>query len=488
MKLEDKIKAILTEGADYEVIGGPTPSETQKTPLDYAKNVKPAPVPQTHTVAEDETIPVDENPPTDVIEDEDEPVAADEDGDEKDMNEAEEEKDEDEIEKTFSEMLTRLKEDTEDGDEDEDDEDDVKVDDAVNEDETSLKADNGGTPKETLPGEEIDSLLDKPQELVTQAPGVPVAESKKSRKKTIKEDAPKETLPGQAVDSKLDTPGELVTQAPGVPVAEGENNHEDGCDCPICKNTGVKEDEDTEAMFKGEDLPESFKRKARIVFEAAVARRVAEEKTRITKKASAKLTEAFKVLKTKFDKKSNVFESKLTKKVDRYLGYVVENWMGENKLAVERGIRNELAENFIQGLKKLFVENYIEVPESKVDVVKTMGKKITKLESKLNEAVETNIKMRNSLAGYRKEEVIRSVSSGLTDTQVEKLRKLAENTEYTNRKEFAAKLTTIREAYMAKAPKAKKEETPVVALTEEVAPATGEMGTYVATLSKFKKN
>ena len=178
------------------------------------------------------------------------------------------------------------------------------------------------------------------------------------------------------------------------------------------------------------------------------------------------MTEALSILKGKASKKQQVYEAKLTEQVDMYLNYVVENWMTENKLAVERGIRAELTEDFIRGLKKLFVEHYIEVPEDKVDVLKSLESQVTKLETKLNEQVQVNAKQRQTISGLKKETVLREVGTGLTDTQVEKLRSLSEGVEYTNRKEFTKRLSDLRESYFAK--KATKPATERVSITESV--------------------
>ena len=477
-RIEDKILDILSqdlnEEVSYETVGGPTPSSTLKGPLDYAKNVQKATVPQAHAipgVGEIGNDDAEENDPiTDVVdgideeEDDDEKGDGDNDADDKGKD----------LEETFASLLARLAE--EDMDEEE-------------EGETSLKGDNGGTPKETLP--DVDSELDSPEKLVTKAPGIKVAEEEGET--SLKGDnggTPKETLPD--VDSLLDSPDKLVTPAKGAKTPDEQFEEEDedvkGEDDDD-EDDEKKEDvkEDINAIFAGVKLSESAKAKAATIFQAAVTRRVNEEKTRVQKVATKKLKEAFAVLKARSEKKQQVFESKLTGQVDNYLNYVVENWMSENRLAVERGIRAELAESFITGLKSLFVEHYIEVPESKVDVLATLGKKVTTLESKLNEAVETNIKMRSSLNTYRKEEVIRAVSNGLADTQREKLKKLAEGVEYTTRKEFAEKLNSLKESYFPKkATAVKKEETPLMESVQKPA-VSGEMDVYTKTLAKMNK-
>ena len=464
-RIEDKILDILqntqlSEAVDYENLGGPTPSAVLNGPIDYAKNVQKAHVPQAHPIpgvgemGDDEA---DKNDPiTDVVDDiggMNEAEDEDEDGKEDD-----EDKDDEKLEETFTSLLARLAEEEVDEEE-------------MDEDETSLKGDNGGTPEETLP--DVDSKLDSPDKLVSKAPGIKVAEDETS----LKGDnggTPTETLPD--VESKLDKPDSLVTPAVGAKTPNQKTEFHD---------TDVKED--LAAIFGGAGLSEAAMKKAATIYKAAVTRRVNEEKTRVQQVATRKLKEAFAILKSRSEQKQQVYESKLTGQVDRYLNYVVENWMGENRLAVEKGIRAELAESFISGLKDLFVEHYIEVPESKVDVLSTLGKKVTKLESKLNEQIETNTKMRASLNAYRKEEVVRMVSGGLADTQREKLAKLAEGVEYTTRKEFAAKLTTIREGFFSKSAKPlKKEEQPLVESVQKPATST-EMSIYSQTLSKMNK-
>ena len=480
-RIEDKIldilsKTDLTEDVSYEVLGGPTPSETLKGPIDYAKNVQKAHVPQAHPipgvgeVGDDEA---DKNDPiTDVVDDIGGMNEAEEEDD--DEKEPDDDKDDEKLEETFASLLSRLAEENVDEDEG---------------GETSLKDadDDFGTPEETLP--DVDSKLESPEKLVTKAPGIKVAEcecGKPGCKKCMTEDetslkgdnggTPTETLPD--VDSKLETPDKLVTPAVGAKSPNPAFGTHD-------TDTDVKEDLD--AIFAGFKLSEAAKTKAATIYKAAVTRRVNEEKQRVQQVATKKLKEAFAILKARSEQKQNVFESNLTGQVDRYLNYVVENWMGENRLAVEKGIRAELAESFITGLKNLFVEHYIEVPESKVDVVSTLGKKVTKLESKLNESIELNTKMRASLSAYRKEEVIRAVSGGLADTQREKLAKLAEGVEYTTRKEFQAKLVSLKEAYFTKATKPlKKEEQPLVeSVTKPV--KNDEMSVYTQTLAKMNK-
>jgi hypothetical protein len=472
-RIEDKILDILSkndlnESVDYEVVGGATPSSVLKGPLDYTKPVTKATVPQAHAipgVGEVGDDDADKNDPiTDVVDQMESEIFEDE-GDDEDKKDDDHDGDDDDekLEETFTSLLARLAEENVDEEEG---------------GETSLKSDNGGTPEETLP--DVDSKLDSPDSLVTKAPGIKVAESEIDEEEgetSLQGDnggTPSETLPD--VDSKLDSPDKLVTPAVGAKAPNtGAESHD----------TDVKED--IEAIFSGAKLSEAAKAKAATIYKAAVTRRVNEEKQRVQKVATKKLKEAFAILKARSEQKQAVYEQNLTGQIDRYLNYVVENWMGENRLAVEKGIRAELAESFITGLKNLFVEHYIEVPESKVDVVSTLGKKVSKLEARLNESIEQNTKMRASLNAYRKEEVVRAVANGLAETQREKLAKLAEGVEYTTRKEFHAKLVSLKEAYFPKAAKTlKKEEQPLVESVQQK-PANNEMSVYTQTLAKMGK-
>ena len=496
-RIEDKILDILNrteleEEVSYEKLGGPTPSATLKGPIDYAKNVQKAHVPQAWPIPGVGETGVDDaakdEPITDGFglgEDEEEHDGDDDEDDDKDKK--------DDLDETFASLLARLAEEDEDedaaGEEEGDNGPDSHSDDlGEDEGETSLDDSNAdfGTPDETLP--DVDSKLESPDKLVSKAPGIKVAEEEEGE--TSLEDSdddfgtPDETLPD--VDSMLDTPDKLTRPAVGAK-PPNQKFSSDSSVGTSDQNDDKKVTEDINAIFAGTKLSEAAKTKATTIFKAAVARRVNEEKQRVQKVATKKLKEAFAVLKSRSEKKVAMTEQKLTTQVDRYLNYVVENWMSENRLAVERGIRAELAEDFIKGLKNLFVEHYIEVPESKIDVLATLGKKVTTLESKLNESVETNIKMRASLNAYRKEEVVRAVSGGLAETQREKLKKLAEGVEYTTRKEFAEKLNTLKESYFPKKGAAKKEDI----LTEQ-APAnkpaiSGEMDVYTKTISKMGK-
>jgi hypothetical protein len=190
------------------------------------------------------------------------------------------------------------------------------------------------------------------------------------------------------------------------------------------------------ALFEGEDLSEEFKQKAIAIFEAAVTSTVKSELAAIEEAYAATLEEEVDGLK-----------EELSSNVDDYLNYVVENWVSENEVAIEAGLRTELTEEFISGLRSLFAENYIDIPEDKISVVEELGDKVAELENKLNEEIERNVELNAILSESKKTEVMYAMTEGLTTTQAEKLKSLAENVEFTSEQEYAHKVATLRESY-----------------------------------------
>ena len=220
------------------------------------------------------------------------------------------------------------------------------------------------------------------------------------------------------------------------------------------KDIDVKEHVD--ALMNGEgDLSEEFKRKAATVFEAAVKSKVRDEIERIEEDYRNDLEENKQ--KTK---------DELTEKVDTYLNYVVEEWTKENELAIERGLKGEIAEDFISGLKQLFEDHYIDIPDEKYDVLEAQSEKISELEKKLSETIERNVSMKTTNSKLVREQVISVVSEDLTDTEIEKFKSLTEDVDFTDEDSFRQKLDTLKESYF---PKNKK----VVAETVD----DGETGT-----------
>ena len=207
-------------------------------------------------------------------------------------------------------------------------------------------------------------------------------------------------------------------------------------------NIDVKED--VEALIQGEDgLTEEFKQKASTIFEAAVQAKVLEE-------VNAKLVELEAQHETEHEANSDNFQKELTEKVDGYLTYVVEEWMSENELAIERGIRSELVEDFMSGLKPLFTEHYIDLPEEKVDMVDDLFTKVEDLETSLDEEINRGVELQKELAQFKKDDVLRGATKDLADTETEKISKLAEGIEYENEEQYTEKLNVLKESYFPK--------------------------------------
>ena len=237
--------------------------------------------------------------------------------------------------------------------------------------------------------------------------------------------------------------------------------------------------EHVDALVNGEnDLSEEFKTKAATVFEAAIKSKVGE----IAESMEADYN-------NKLEQERAKAKEELTEKVDSYLSYVVEEWMKENEIALERGIKGEIAEDFISGLKKLFSEHYIDVPDEKYDVLEAQATKIETLESKLNEQIEKNVELNKDNSVKSQKEIMAEVANDLADTQKEKFAKLAEEIEYSTAEDFKKKCETIKESYFGQKAKADEALDDVAAAgetslsNEDLSKA---MAAYTAAISKTK--
>ena len=211
-------------------------------------------------------------------------------------------------------------------------------------------------------------------------------------------------------------------------------------DLPKITAEDVSVTEDVSAMFEGaDDLTEGFKDKATTIFEAAVVAKVNEQLEKISTNFEAELSEEVETVR-----------KEMTENLDQYLDYVVEQWMEENRLAVEQGLKAEMVEDFLKGLKGLFEDHYVEIPDEKVDVVEELAAKTEELESKLNEQIEKNVELRGVVAQYDRGQMIESVSNGLTDTQKAKFETLAEGIDFSDEESFTNKLNIVRESYFGK--------------------------------------
>ena len=270
---------------------------------------------------------------------------------------------------------------------------------------------------------------------------------------------------------------------------EHEEDEDEEEEKPVESKKLKKEDleidikDDIEAITNGEDLSEDFKTKASTIFEAAVSAKVLSE-------VNQRIEELETSYKKEITDAKEEHLSTITEKVDGYLNYVTEEWMKENELAVEKGIRSELVEDFMTGLKNLFTEHYIDIPEEKVDLVDDLFEKVEELEQKLDESINTSVDIKKELAEYKKAETLREVSEDLADTEKEKLGKLADGIDFEDKSQYSEKLEVIKENYFPK----QQSET----ITEELENTEEEqdssesstdpvMSRYVSSLTRFNK-
>ena len=241
------------------------------------------------------------------------------------------------------------------------------------------------------------------------------------------------------------------------------------------KDIDVKEHVD--ALVAGEDsLSEEFKTKAATLIEAAIKSKVKEIAEEMQADYDKKLTE-----------ETSKSKDELVEKVDSYLAYVVEEWMKENELALERGIKGEIAEDFISGLKKLFEDHYIDVPDEKYNVLEDQSSKIEELEKKLNESIEKNVELSKENGEHKRQDIIDEASKELADTQKEKFNKLAEEVEYSNEEDFTAKVKTIKESYFGKKESTSEiDDVAAESNAEQPQDLTNAMAAYSAAISKTK--
>eukprot|EP00697_Spironema_sp_BW2_P003393 gnl/Spiro4/14530_TR7831_c0_g1_i1.p2 gnl/Spiro4/14530_TR7831_c0_g1~~gnl/Spiro4/14530_TR7831_c0_g1_i1.p2 ORF type:complete len:400 (-),score=68.33 gnl/Spiro4/14530_TR7831_c0_g1_i1:5693-6892(-) len=234
--------------------------------------------------------------------------------------------------------------------------------------------------------------------------------------------------------------------------------------------------EHVDALLEGESLSEEFRSKATTIFEAALDERLNEE-VAILEAAYTKALE---------ERVAEIHEA-LKKRTDDYLNYVVEQWVIENQVALDSGLRNELTEEFISGLRSLFLEHYIDVPEDKVDVVESLGNQVTELTTKLNEEIERNVELKKTLNESKSTEILSKLTEGLTTTQAEKLKSLAENVEFVDPATFESKVKTLKESYFPTgAPKATAtiDNEPDAGSKKMISESTDRMSKYVRVLGK----
>ena len=236
--------------------------------------------------------------------------------------------------------------------------------------------------------------------------------------------------------------------------------------------------EDIAALVQGEELSEEFKSKAATIFEAAVHQKVMEV-------SSDKIDELEKEFQDNLQEEIVSFRDELTEKVDGYLNYVVEEWMKENELALESSLRSEITEEFMSGLKNLFTEHYIEVPDEKVDIVENLFDKVEELEEKLNSQIQENVKVKDELNDYRKNKILEEVCEDLADTQAEKMKSLVDGVTYEeNADDFENKVKMIKESYFPNQVKQDENIEQEDVVSEEEVEETPKMNNIMEAYSK----
>ena len=282
----------------------------------------------------------------------------------------------------------------------------------------------------------------------------------------------------EVVSEEEATTDEVVSEeevAADEVVAEAEETEEE-----LVEEEGIDIEADVQALLEGEELSEEFEEKARTIFEAAVKTKVAEMQGSLHETYENALVEEV----------SSISEE-LSERVDSYLEYVADEWFQENALAVEQGLKSEITESFITGMKGLFEEHYVTIPEEKYDVLESMVDKLDEMEGKLNEQIERNVALNRRLAESSADGVFATVAEGLADTQKEKLATLAENVEFESEADYREKLVTLRKSYFpesAGTPSTSENLSEEVStnevISEEVSPM---MQAYLDTLSRAAK-
>ena len=285
--------------------------------------------------------------------------------------------------------------------------------------------------------------------------------------KTVKDVVNKGAKPAEPMQKVAKEEAEVEEEVLEEIVAEEEVTNE------------IDIEEDVNALLGGEELSEEFRAKAKLVFEAALNSKVQEIQEALEAQQAEAIAEAVEAHK-----------ATLEERVDSYLEYVAEEWMVENALAIEHGLKSEMTESFLEGMKGLFEDHYVSIPEDKYDVLESMVEKLDDMEAKLNEQIEKNISLNSRLAESVADGILDSVAEGLALSQKEKLASLAESVEFESEEEYREKLETLKESYFSRTP-ATKSEAPQT-LSEGVdstpAPTTRSMDAYLKSLGAFRKN
>jgi len=328
----------------------------------------------------------------------------------------------------------------------------------------------GPTPENSRPDDESNALR-APGATLKQVKDVVNAKAAPAEEVEVDEDQ-------EVVSEAEATEEEVVSEeevAANEVVAEAEETEEE-----LVEEEGFDIEEDVQALFEGEELSEEFQEKARTIFEAAISSKVESIKEALTETYQEALVEEVAAIR-----------DELSERVDAYLEYVADEWFQENALAVEAGLKSEITESFLDGMKGLFEEHYVSIPEEKYDVLESMVDKLDEMESKLNEQIERNVALNRRLAESSADVIFAEVTEGLAYSQKEKLATLAENVEFESESDYREKLTTLRSSYFPEhvgtpstSENLSEEVSTNEVISEEVSPM---MQAYLQTLSRAAK-
>jgi hypothetical protein len=284
--------------------------------------------------------------------------------------------------------------------------------------------------------------------------------------------------PMKAMKEEEEIEEEIISEEEEVEEEDLEDEVEEGEEGEEEEVAEYDIEEDVNALLGGEELSEEFKEKAKTIFEAAINSKVAEIKNSLEEQYAAALAEEVQEI-----------TEALSERVDSYLEYVAEEWFQENALAVETGLKTEMTESFLVGMKELFEAHYVTIPEDKYDVLENMVEKLDDMETKLNEQIEKNVSLNKRLAEAVADGIFEQVSEGLALTQKDKLASLAESVEFESEEEYREKLEMLKESYFSSKPTAQSAKTETLSEGVDVTPEniSGSMSAYLKTLSAFSK-
>ena len=327
-------------------------------------------------------------------------------------------------------------------------------------------AKSGVKPGDVQPGAKLENVPEEVEADESEEKEV-VAEQEVSTEEVVEE----ETVAEEEAPSKLREKMKEAVEASETEETVAESQEEEAEELDV--------NDDIAALVEGEELSEEFQNKAKTIFEAAINSKVAKIEEALEADHIKALTEEVAE-----------FKNELTERVDSYLEYVASEWMQENQLAVDQGLKGELSESFMTGLKGLFEEHYVSVPEDKYDVLESMVNKLDEMEEKLNEQIDKNVSLNKRLAESTSDGILSEVSEGLAVTQKDKLASLAESVEFETENDYREKLITLRNSYFPTKQVVSTQSDSSDLITEENAPevqATGHMANYLSTLQRVAK-